>query len=378
MVEIIVVLYSQKQRKELNMSKGIYINGILSIAPVPCFENGFFDSELDLSPKRFLKIIKPPYSDYIPGKKLRRMTKIIRLGLIGSQKALADAKISTVDSIVFATGNGNISDTQKFLNAILDNDEKMLVPTSFVQSTNNIVAGSIAMMLKSKGYNMTYTHHSTSFEMGLLDAIMQFEEQEAEQILVGAVDEITEENIQIRNQCDLWVKEQINPFDIFKGAGQNHAMIGESSSIFVLSNNVQENSYAKLLDVDLFYHFDKQSIENHIQAFLAKNELTSQDIDLVFGGFNGVEKYDQEQYNLITKLFPSSEIAAYKQFVGEHPTASAFALWMAAQILSGKEIPKEIYYSKNTNRTQEIKHILIIQKAYLSEEDYGLILLRKI
>ena len=378
MEEIIVVSYSQKQRKELNMSKGIYINGMQSIAPVPCFDNGFFDSELDQNPKRFLEIIKPPYTNYIPGKKLRRMTKIIRLGLIGSQKALTDASISNIDSILVATGNGNISDTQKFLNAILDNDEKMLVPTSFVQSTNNIVAGSIAMMLKSKGYNMTYTHHSSSFEMSLLDALMQFEEHEAAQILVGAVDEITEENIKIRNQCDLWIKEKINPFDIFKGAGQNHAMIGESASFFVLSNKVQDNSYAQLMDVDLFYHFDNQSIENHIQLFLEKNKLTNQDIDLVFGGFNGVEKYDQEQFSLITKLFPSCEIASYKQFVGEHPTASAFALWMAAQILSGKKIPKEIYYSKSTNRSQEIKHILILQKAFLSEEDYGLILLKKV
>ncbi|MCK5857673.1 MAG: beta-ketoacyl synthase chain length factor [Bacteroidales bacterium] len=360
------------------MNSKIYINGIHSIAPQPCFENGFFDEELDTSARSFLQIIAPRYLDYIPGKKLRRMPKLIRLGLIGAQKALEDAKIHQIDSIIIGTGNGNISDTQKFINAILDNDEKMLVPTSFVQSTNNIVAGSIALMLQSKGYNMTYTHHSTSFEMSLLDAIMQFEENEVDQVLVGAIDEMTEENVKLKTQGDLWLKEPINPIGIFNNTNNKAALLGESSSFFVLSNQANDKSYAQLVDADLFYHATASNVEKTISKFIRKNNIHANDIDLILAGFNGVETYDFPQRQLLKKIFPDSNIAAFKQFVGEHPTASAFGMWMAAQILSGKPIPKEVYYKETPKNSNTIKTILIIQKAYLSEEDYGMILMRSV
>jgi len=358
------------------MHSKIYINGIHSIAPQPCFDNGFFDNTLDKTPKSFLEVIPPKYTDYIPGKKLRRMTKIIRWGLIGCQKAMEDAHVNQIDSIIIGTGNGNISDTQKFLNAILDNGEKMLVPTSFVQSTNNIVAGNIALMLKNTGYNMTYTHHSTAFEMCLLDALMQFEDKEANSILVGTTEEITKENVQLRNKCALWIKKAINPLDIFK-TPTTAAQMGESASFFVLSNKKQQSTYARLIDVELFYQKSSNKVSNRIHRFLQKNDIKENEIDLIIGGFNGVEKYDLPQEALLKKMFPNSPFAAFKQIVGEHPTASAFGLWVASQILSGKNIPKEIYYKHIPKEKKEIKTILIIQKAYLSEEDYGMILMQQ-
>lgn len=377
-METIAASFFQIRRKEEIMLKPIYINGIHSIAPQACFENGFFDKELDHSPKSNLKIIPPKYTDYIAGKKLRRMTKLIRLGLVGTQKVMEDAKVKEIDSIIIATGNGNISDTQKFVNAVLDNDEKMLVPTSFVQSTNNVVAGSIALMLKSECYNMTYTHHNSSFEMALLDGLMLFEEGNVNTILLGAVDEITDENIKLRNNCNLWTKEAIDPLSIYHHTKRTSALMGESSSFFILSNQKTNDSYAELLDVDLFYYSQKNKVENRIKEFILRNDLSLAEIDLVFGGFNGVSSYDQALETIINNLFPETHIAAYKHIVGEHPSSSAFAMWMAVQNLSGKTAPKEIYYKNNSKSNHKPKHILILHKAYLSEEDYGLILLKKI
>jgi 3-oxoacyl-(acyl-carrier-protein) synthase len=361
------------------MPKPIYINGIHSIAPQACFENGFFDEELDHSPKINLRIIHPKYTDYIAGKKLRRMTKLMRLGLVGTQKVMNDAKVNEVDSIIIATGNGNVSDTQKFVKAVLDNGEKMLVPTAFVQSTNNIVAGSIALMLNSECYNMTYTHHDSSFEMALLDSLMLFEEAYANTILIGAIDEITDENIQLKSSNgNLWTKEAVDPLSIYHHANRTSALLGESSSFFILSNQKTDDSYAELVDVDLFYYSQKNKVEHRIKEFLLRNGLNLAEIDLVFGGFNGVSSYDQALETIINNLFPETQIAAYKRIVGEHPTSSAFAMWMAAQKLSGKTAPKEIYYKNGSKSNHKPKYVLILHKAYLSEEDYGLILLKNI
>ena len=70
------------------------------------------------------------------------------------------------------TGLGCLEDTEKFLSSIYTNEEKLLNPTPFIQSTHNTVAGAIALAIKCHGYNATYTHRGFSFESALEDALI--------------------------------------------------------------------------------------------------------------------------------------------------------------------------------------------------------------
>ncbi len=359
------------------MIKPVYINAAHTISPQPTYENGFFDAELLREPKDFLQILAPPYKEFIPPKRLRRMTKLMRLGLVGVQKVLEQAPLKHFDGIIVGSGNGNISDTQKFLNAILDNKEQLLVPTSFVQSTPNIVSGSIALMLENKGYNMTYCHHNAAFENSLLDAIMLLQEPDYHHILVGGLDEITEENLEVRSGSNLWNREKTDPLSIFDHPLKG-ALTGESSAFFILSDELMESTYAEVVDTDSFHKNDAREIRKSINIFLNKNGMTASDIDLVLSGLNGVPAYDNPQIALIKELFPAIPIGAYKQFTGEHPTASAFGFWMAAQILNGAEIPAEVFHPESPEAPQEIKTVLIIQKDYLTGSSFALTLLRKV
>jgi len=355
----------------------IYINAAHSISPQPTFENGFFDDALIQEPKSFLQILAPKYAEYIPPKKLRRMTKLMRLGLVQSHKVLEEARLEHPDAIIVGSGNGNISDTQKFLNSLIDNGERMLVPTSFVQSTPNIVSGSIALKLSNKGYNMTYCHHNAAFEMSLLDAKMLIEEGAANNVLVGGLDEITEENVEIRSGSPLWIKRAVNPLEIFAQKMEG-ALLGESSAFFMLSTEKTESSYAEFVATESAHFSNFESVKPLIRAFIEKAGFDMSAIDLVLLGLNGVDDYDLPQLELVKESFPKAAIGGYKQFTGEHPTASAFAFWMAAKILSGSKIPAVVFHPASAALDREVKTILIFQKDYLTGKDFAVTLLRKL
>ncbi len=357
------------------MDRKVFINGKNSISPQYTFDNKFVSENFDATPKVFLQIVKPDYKKFIPVVKLRRMAKFMRMGLVAAKMAVNDSAAERFDAIIVGSGHGNVGDTQKFLTAILENNERMLVPTSFVQSTHNIVAGTIALALENRSYNMTYTHHSSAFEMSLLDALMLFEEQHIASALVGGVDEITPENVKRRSNTDIWNKKEMNSLQIFSNDNYMAAILGESSSFFVLSSDKTIHSYAELVDVNIVYN-DITNINDILDGFVSKNNIRNEDIDMVIAGLNGVKDYDNTSLQIIEKSFPLADIAAYKQFVGEHPTASAYGLWMAMSILKTNKIPDEAYYKKKNDNA--IKTILIFHQAFLSAKDFAMILVRGI
>ena len=166
-----------------------YINGLGCISDQETFDTIFLEkAEINENDTVFaLKI--PVYKDFISPVAIRRMAKGVKNGIVASALAMKEAKVSTVDAIITGTGMGCIEDSEKFLKAIIVNKEQFLTPTSFIQSTHNTVGAQIALGLQCKAYNLTYVNASVSFESALLDAKIKIEEEEANTILVGGIDE---------------------------------------------------------------------------------------------------------------------------------------------------------------------------------------------
>ena len=136
-----------------------YINGLSVISP----QNTFTEEKLPAEPVgyhgvRSLRCIEPQYSAYIDPMVSRRMSRIIKMGVCSAMKCLRDSGISNPDAIITGTGMGCVEDTGKFLVSIFENEEKLLNPTPFIQSTHNTVGASIALILKCHNYNNTYGH----------------------------------------------------------------------------------------------------------------------------------------------------------------------------------------------------------------------------
>lgn len=340
----------------------IFINGIGMISPQETLDNNKFLETIIPFEGSYFKMAEPPYKEHIPARELRRMSKIIRNGIVAGKTALKEADLTNPQAIITGTGLGCAIDTEKFLVKMMENKEQFLTPTSFIQSTHNTLGGSIAIGLDCHAYNMTYVHRGLSFETALMDAQMMLQDGEAENILIGGFDEMTDKHIQLLQATD-----QYHPV--------HGAKAGQVSGFFVLEKEKKEQSYAQLLALEMLYNPQDTVLE---ASQILKDLMAKHKVDLsktaVILGYNGIAN-EEVIYNEIAKKlqFNSIAIANFKHLCGESYTASAFALWMGAQILHKQSIPTSISY--NNCKTEEIEHLLIYNQ--FQEKEHAFMLLKR-
>lgn len=156
----------------------------------------------------------------------RRMSRIVKMGVSVGMECVRHVGAERIDAIITATGFGCLDDSEKFLRTLIENDEQLLNPTPFIQSTFNTVGGQIGLLCKNHCYNMTYTHRGRSFESALLDAILLIQSGEAHCVLLGGFDNNTPSQLKIMERMGLW----------------RHATAGEGAYFFVLSDQPQSDS----------------------------------------------------------------------------------------------------------------------------------------
>lgn len=319
--------------------KKTYINGVGCISTQKTFDTIFLEEAFVNHEKNVLAIVPPAYKEYISPAASRRMAKGVKNGIVASALAMKDANVINVDAIITGTGLGCIEDSEKFLKNILDNNEEFLTPTSFIQSTHNTVGAQIALTLQCKGYNFTYVNGTVSFESALLDAKMQIEENEANSILVGGVDENGEYTTALFKLNGRIKADNTAPYTILTSTTSG-AVYGEGASFFVLENERKENTYAELLDIEIINKLEENEIEAKIKTFLQSNSLEISAIDAVILGFDGNADFKNYYKNIAENAFAEIPVLYYKHLSGEYDTASAFAFWMASKILKTQEIPE--------------------------------------
>jgi 3-oxoacyl-[acyl-carrier-protein] synthase II len=193
----------------------LYIRAASAISPQKTFGNVLLLAEMVTYDQPRLKAIDPDYRQFIEPKQIRRMSRVIKMGVAAALDCLENAGVAQPDAIITGTAYGCVEDTNVFLTRIIEQEEEMLPPTAFIQSTHNTVAAQIALTIKCHAYNNTFVHKSFSFESGLLDAYMLFLEQEASTILLGGIDEITDTNYTIFNRFNTYKKGAFTNTDLY-------------------------------------------------------------------------------------------------------------------------------------------------------------------
>jgi hypothetical protein len=140
-----------------------------------------------------------------------------------------------------------------------------------------------------------------------------------------------------------------------------------------VADNNPTGALAEIRDVGQISFPDPSELKDRIVSFLASNELLPEDIDTLLLGFNGDQRSDFWYSDLQTALFPSQSVFSFKNLVGEYPTVSAFAVWMATMLLAGKKCPPETLYKKGSRTPQ---NVLIYNRS--SDNQHGFILMRKV
>lgn len=352
--------------------KKVYINGLGCISCQKTFDTDFLEEAilLENQNKNVVSAIEPVYKDYISPGAIRRMAKGVKNGIVASAMALKDASISEVDAIITGTGMGCIEDSEKFLKAIIDNNEEFLTPTSFIQSTHNTVGGQIALGMQCKGYNFTYVNGANSFESALLDAKMQLENDENASVLVGGIDEHAHYTMEFYKVAGLIKSDDETNFSVLNSTSEGYVS-GEGATFFVLENEKKANSYAEILDVSICNSLEVNQIEKEILDFLQQNSISLEEIDAVVLGHNSDGKYDDYYKNLSETIFKNLPQVYYKHLSGEFFTASSFGLWMASKILKIQTIPE--IASINSIEKKGYKTILLYNQYRGKDHSFTLI-----
>jgi len=315
-----------------------YINGIGCVSAQQTFEGDFASAFVVNETVNVLPIVAPPYKDYFSPIAARRMSKAVKNGIVASTIAINEAKLEMPGAIITGTGMGCIEDSDKFLKAIIDNDEEFLTPTSFIQSTHNTVAAQIALGLQCKAYNFTYVNAAVSFESALLDAKLQIEEGDANSVLIGGIDEMTEYTASLFKLAGFIKKGSENTFPMLNSDTAG-TVFGEGAAFFVLENQKSDSTYAEVNDVEINNEISAEVLQLKVFDFLAANGLAVADIDLLITGTNGDANFSQYDNELTQKQFADTPQAYYKHLSGEYNTASAFGLYVGANIIRLQQIP---------------------------------------
>jgi len=309
-------------------------------------------------------LAREPVLEGVPPAMLRRMSKAVRMG-IGAGLPLL--KNNDVDGIIIGTANGGMEDCIKFLNQIIDYDEGLLTPATFVQSTPNAIAGQLSLITKNRSYNATHVHNGLAFENALLDARMHISDHPDRNYLVGGVDEISSYNYNIDYLAGWYSKTKTNERLYTDDAPATIA--GEGAAMFIV-NGEPVNALAQIKAISIFHSDDAKTVAGRFKDFIAE-WLPVTNNTIFLSGENG----DSRQIPLYVsceEAFGSAiPVARFKHVTGEYPTASSFALWLACYALTKQSLPRHFY--KNEQNLSQPDRIVLYNQYQGKQHSFMLI-----
>jgi len=318
----------------------VFIRSSACISAQQTFYNdGFLNDIVEYNSTR-LPALEPDYKEFIDPKQIRRMSHVIKMGVAAAKRCLANGNVDMPGAIITGTAFGCMEDTVTFLTRIIEQQEELLPPTAFIQSTHNTVAAQIALMLQCHAYNNTFVHKGVSFEHALMDGMMMLNEDEAANVLVGGTEEMMDTNFTILTRLGLYRRQPVSNLELY-GKKAKGTIGGEGAGFFLLTGEASAGNQAELNAVRIFYRpKDTAEIERKINDFLKAQSLTINDIDLVITGKNGDIQNDGV-YNALS-IFNNVATANYKHLSGEYSVAPTFALWLAANMIKRGEVPAAV------------------------------------
>ncbi|HRN55323.1 MAG TPA: beta-ketoacyl synthase N-terminal-like domain-containing protein [Agriterribacter sp.] len=348
----------------------MYIQATAGISPQRSFEQLLSGPAVHTGNR--LRCMEPDYARIIDPKMIRRMSRIIKMGVAAAIDCLQASSTKMPGAVITGTAYGCLADTEAFLTKMIENGEELLTPTPFIQSTHNTVGAQIALLLKCHNYNNTFVHRGFSFESALLDAITLLREQHAPTVLVGGVDELTDTSFRLLSRFGLYKKNITDNTSLYDGNTKG-TIAGEGAAFFLLAAQPSGNDYAQLNGLCTFYKPGSAAgIEKNIHDFLSAHGTRVEDVDLVITGHNGNMQDDAVYEALMTTTFNGRPAARFRHLCGEYPTAAAFALWLAAHMVKTGLVPSCVSVSPVTvrprriliyNHYQNIHHALYLLSA---------------
>lgn len=340
------------------MGAKAYIIGSGCISPQNTTDENYFFETVNGADVDFFRAVEPSYKEHINPNMLRRMGRAIKMGASAARMAVAEAGVENVDAVISGTGLGCFEDSEKFLLAIINNDEQFLTPTSFIQSTHNTVGSQVALIMQCKQYNYTYVHRGFSFDTCVMDALMSIEEGK-KTILVGGIEEHTPIYLELYRKANKLNNDNSHKYYEGKTSGMQ---MGEGSAFFVLSSE-KKNAKAAINGVGFSYKpRNLKELLDKLDLFLSQHNTTLNNIDLVLFGFSGDKDFDKYMLDMLPIVSNTSATGYFKHLCGDYHTSGAFALWLANKIIEKQKIPDAV---KINNVSKKNINTVLVVNGYI-------------
>jgi 3-oxoacyl-(acyl-carrier-protein) synthase len=288
-----------------------------------------------------LTCILPEFKDFLSPAQLRRLSRMMRIGLTAAIQSLGDAGIEKPDGIITSTGYGFLEETEKFLTELLERQERQLTPTFFIQGTYNALSGLIGLATHCQGYNTTHVSKGSAFENALLDAMLQLAELPAHNFLVGSYDEVVGVLRSIGMREGYLRKDVINNTVLFQSP-PNGTIQGEGAAFFSLSQAPGKNCWCRLADLHQMYRPPGAEVSASLEAFLTRNNVNAGQVDTWVSGASGNADGDMILESLGRGMLQDVPQVRFKHLCGEYCTALSFGMWLGARMLREQVVPEAI------------------------------------
>jgi 3-oxoacyl-(acyl-carrier-protein) synthase len=249
----------------------------------------------------------------------RRLSRLQQMVLIAARKSHAPDSSVRV-AIAIGTGLGCLEDAGTFIENLVSKDEREPMPARFPNSVHNAPAGQVAIDQNARGLNSAPTNGEITFESALWQGISQLAADEADDALVGAVDELDKYLLCIGQRWRSW-NEKIKP-----GEGAVVASISraeKNSSSLARVTKIKLGRYRKPFDAER-------------EADWIASAIDLKKIKIVLSGAKTFPKLEPMYEKVFAALFRRAgknlEHQTYKQVCGEFHAASAFGFSLAVKL----------------------------------------------
>lgn len=305
----------------------MYISNFCCISPAGILKKGVAINHLSLPEKEenCFRAQEPDYSHWIAPMKLRRMPRLVKMGMAATKLCFEDNTPPV--SVHIGSAYCMLQESETFLKSLIDLHEEALPPTPFIQSTHNTVSGALALDAKVHGHNFTFSHRGHSFENALLDAQLFGEEEnhKNQYQLLGAMEEITPLAFKTM-QASGCISPQGLP-------------AGEGVSVFKVSPQICSDSFALIRDYQLEKKKTPGSTEIHekMAQFINRQENKPVNSDFVVFSYDPNPTGEKTFQTIKETFFPENETITALAYSGVYPTASAFGLGLGLAGLSTRQ-----------------------------------------
>lgn len=346
------------------MIQPVYISAASAISPQHSFGTDAPLQPVMSSDNGRLFVRDADYSQFINPVAIRRMSRMLKMGISTGMDCLRQSGIEKPDGIITGTGRGSMRDMEIFLGDMLRLKEEALNPTYFIQSTYNSINGWLALQTKCTGYNQTYVHRGHSLEMALLDAqLLLNETTDKQHYLVGSFDEMTDEYFGVKSKIGYWKQPTPHSLHLYKHSDTPGSIGGEGSAFFMVTNE-KENALFSIAAMQMLQDYTPAEVDATIARILEENKILLRDVDVILCGMSGDSRFDGIYKPLFNNTTVHTTVGAFKHLCGEYDTSTGFAMWLAAQAFKTQQVPDAIILKKGVNPS--VKTVLIVNHYILN------------